>query len=66
LAFSKIRLSDGRELTIALDAKKVIDTLNKSTDSKEEAFARFNTPRQARVWVSPQHVAAVEDRPDLD
>jgi hypothetical protein len=66
MAFSKIRLSDGRELTIALDGKKVIESLNKATDSDEEAFARFNTPRQARVWVNPKHVAAVEDRPDLD
>ncbi|MEX0972459.1 MAG: hypothetical protein WDZ46_04280 [Solirubrobacterales bacterium] len=66
MAFSKIRLSDGRELTIALDAKKVIEALNQAAGSKEEGFARFNTPREARVWVSPQHVAAVEDRPDLD
>ena len=66
MSFSKIRLSDGRELTIALDGKRVIEALNKAVDSEEEAFARFNTPRQARVWVSPSHVAAVEDRPDLD
>lgn len=66
MAFSKIRLSDGRELTIALDGKKVIESLNKAAGSSEEAFARFNTAKQARVWVSPQHVAAVEDRPDLD
>lgn len=66
MAFSKIRLSDGREITIALDGKRVIESLNKAVDSSEEAFARFNTPHQARVWVSPHHVAAVEDRPDLD
>jgi hypothetical protein len=66
LAFSKIRLSDGRELTVALDGKKVIETLNKAIDGQDEVFARFNTPRQARVWISPRHVAAVEDRPDLD
>lgn len=66
MAFSKIRLSDGRELTIALDGKKVIESLNKAISSKDDIFARFNTPKQARVWISPQHVAAVEDRPDLD
>jgi hypothetical protein len=67
LAFSKIRLSDGRELTIALDGKKVVENLNKAADpSAGEVFARFKTPTQVRVWVSPQHVAAVEDRPDLD
>jgi hypothetical protein len=66
MGFSKIRLSDGREITIALDGKRVIESLNRAVDSKEEAFARFNTPQQARVWVSPNHVAAVEDRLDLD
>jgi hypothetical protein len=64
MGFSKIRLADGRELTVALDGKRVIEAL-KQTDADGEEFARFKTPTDLRVWVSPQHVAAVEDRPDL-
>jgi hypothetical protein len=66
MAFSKIRLSDGRELTVALDGKKVIEALKAVEEAEDESFARFNTPRQGRVWISPQHVAAIEDRPDLE
>jgi hypothetical protein len=43
----------------------VIDMLQNAS-SGDERFARFNTATSTRVWVNPQHVAAVEDRPDLD
>ena len=62
---SKVRLADGREITLAHPGKTVIDMLQ-STNEGDEAFARFNTATNTRVWVNPQHVAAVEDRPDLD
>lgn len=45
MAFSKIRLGDGREMTTALDGKKV--------------------GKDAGLWISPQHVAAAENRSDL-
>jgi hypothetical protein len=66
MGYSKIRLADGRELTVALDGKRVIEALRVTVDAADEDFTRFNTPTQARVWISPQHVAAVEDRPDLE
>lgn len=62
---AKIRLADGRELTVALSGKRVAETLTES-GTAGEAFTRFMTPAQARVWVNPNHVAAIEDRPDLD
>jgi hypothetical protein len=62
---SKVRLADGREITLAHPGKMVIDMLQ-SASSGDERFARFNTATSTRVWVNPQHVAAVEDRPDLD
>jgi hypothetical protein len=62
---AKIRLVDGREVTVALDGKRAAEALKKTT-SEGEDFARFNTPAKTRVWVNPQHVAAIEDRPDLD
>jgi hypothetical protein len=61
---SKVRLADGREITVALDGKKVVEALAKAGENG--GFTRFNTPSKARVWISPQHVAAIEDRPDLD
>jgi hypothetical protein len=61
---SKIRLADGREITVALDGKRVIEELAKTTATG--GFTRFTTLSKARVWVNPTHVAAVEDRPDLD
>jgi hypothetical protein len=60
---SKIKLVDGREITVALNGKQVIDVL-KSTE--EGDYARFNTPAKSRVWVNKLAVAAIEDRPDLD
>jgi hypothetical protein len=62
---SKVRLADGREITIALPGKKVIELLEEATEGNE-SFTRFNTATNTRVWVNPMHVAAVEDRPDLD
>ncbi len=62
---AKIRLADGRELTVALSGKRVVETLAES-GTAGDAFARFVTPAQSRVWVNPLHVAAIEDRPDLD
>lgn len=62
---AKIRLVDGRELTVALSGKRVAETLTEAV-AQGESFARFVTPAQARVWVNPNHVAAIEDRPDLD
>lgn len=62
---AKIRLVDGRELTIALSGKRVADALNLSAQDGE-VFARFETAAKAKVWVNPKQVAAIEDRPDLD
>ena len=62
---TKIRLADGREVTIALDGKRVVETLQ--TGAREgELFVRFSTPAKTRVWVSPSNVVCIEDRPDLD
>lgn len=60
---AKIRLADGRELTIALSGKRVVEEL-KLEDG--EVFARFVTASKAKVWINPAQVAAIEDRPDLD
>jgi len=62
---SKIRLADGRDITVALDGKRVIAEFEQTTKG-EEQFTRFSTFAGARVWVNPSHVAAIEDRPDLD
>ena len=62
---SKVRLADGREITVALPGKKVIDMLEQAATGPE-SFTRFNTATSTRVWINPTHVAAVEDRPDLD
>jgi hypothetical protein len=62
---AKIRLADGREITIALPGKKVIEMLE-AADQGAETYTRFNTASSTRVWINPTHVAAVEDRPDLD
>jgi hypothetical protein len=61
---SKITLGDGREMTVALDGKKVVEALQKGED--DGGFTRFNTLSRGRIWISPTHVAAIEDRPDLD
>ncbi len=62
---SKIRLSDGREMTETLDGKKVVEELEQT--SRDEAnYTRASTPARTRVWVNPLQVSAVEDRQDLD
>lgn len=63
---AKVRLGDGREITVALPGKKVIELLEQQASSNSELFTRFNTATSTRVWINPAHVAAVEDRPDLD
>lgn len=62
---AKIRLSDGRDVTVALSGKRVVDALAAAT-SQRDMFTRFVTPAKARVWINPMHVSAIEDRPDLD
>jgi hypothetical protein len=62
---SKIRLSDGRELMVGLSGKRTAEALEKSL-SEGRPFMQFNTLQKAKVWVNPVHVAAIEDRPDLD
>lgn len=63
---SRIRLVDGREITVALDGKRTVSALHEGPDDGTGKFVRFNTPLKSRVWVNPDHVAAIEDRPDLD
>jgi len=62
---AKIRLSDGRDVTVALSGKRVVDALAE-TASQGETFTRLVTPAKSRVWINPMHVSAIEDRPDLD
>jgi hypothetical protein len=62
---SKIRLSDGREITVALSGKRTAEALQK-TMTDEKPFTQFNTVAQSKVWINPMLVAAIEDRPDLD
>jgi len=62
---AKIRLADGREVTVSLSGKRVAEALHE-TAASTEIFARFTTPSNARVWVNPTQVSAIEDRPDLD
>lgn len=62
---TKIRLADGREVTIALDGKRVVENMQTSA-AEGELFTRFTTAARTRVWVNPSNVACVEDRPDLD
>jgi len=62
---AKIRLSDGRDVTVALSGKRVVEALAECM-KEGETFARLVTPAQSRVWINPAHVSAIEDRPDLD
>jgi hypothetical protein len=62
---AKIRLQDGRELTVQLSGKRAAEALEK-TMREEGVFVQFNTTSKMRVWVNPLHVSAVEDRPDLE
>ena len=61
---AKIRLVDGRELTVTLSGKRVVEELIK-TSTEDPVFTRFRSATQTPVWVNPRQVAAVEDRPDL-
>jgi hypothetical protein len=63
---TKIYLANGRELTIALDGKRVLDVLAAAAKESPATLARFKSAAGARTWVNPAHVAAIEDRPDLD
>lgn len=62
---AKIRLSDGRDVTVALSGKRVADALA-TAKAEGDMYTRFVTPAKARVWINPIHVSAIEDRPDLD
>ena len=52
-------------MTIALDGKRVAETLQAGVNDGE-LLVRFSTPTKTRVWVNPANVACIEDRPDLD
>jgi hypothetical protein len=62
---SKIRLSDGRELMVGLSGKRTAEALERTLQDGRP-FMQFNTLQKSKVWVNPVHVAAIEDRPDLD
>lgn len=62
---SKIRLVDGREVTVELSGKRTAEALTKALASAAP-YAQFNTVSKSKVWINPDHVAAIEDRPDLD
>ena len=62
---AKIRLSDGRDVTVEVSAKRAAETLEEALAAGRK-FAQFNTTAKSKVWISPLHVAAIEDRPDLD
>jgi hypothetical protein len=62
---AKIRLVDGREITINLSGKRTAEALEQ-TLKDAKPYMQFSTMSKTRVWVSPAHVSAIEDRPDLD
>jgi hypothetical protein len=62
---SKIRSSDGREITVALSGKRTAEALEQTIKS-DKPYAQFNTVTQSKVWINPFLVAAIEDRPDLN
>ncbi|MCW3062975.1 MAG: hypothetical protein JWN32_147 [Solirubrobacterales bacterium] len=61
---AKIRLADGRQMTVAVSGKRVAQVLADTLSSEVEFYARFTTLERARVWINPSHVTAVEDRPE--
>ena len=61
---AKIRLADGREITVMLSGKRVVEELLKPGGNGIQ-FTRFKSAQDTPVWVNPRQVAAVEDRPDL-
>ncbi len=60
---TRIRLASGNEITVALSGKRVSEAL---TAPNAESLVRFKTPAGVSIWVNPNQVALVEDRPDLD
>lgn len=62
---AKIRLCDGREITIALGAKRVAEALRQGQE-ENSMFVQFKTATETKIWINPANVAAIEDRPDLD
>jgi hypothetical protein len=60
---AKIRLIDGREITVALSGKRAAEVLERAAKDGTQ-YTQFNTAAQAKVWISPAHVAAIEDRGD--
>jgi len=62
---AKIRLTDGREITVALSGKRAAEALQ-TTSNDGGLFTQFNTASKAKVWISPGQVAAIEDRGDQE
>jgi hypothetical protein len=60
---SKITMADGREITIALSGKRVVEAFVRSA-TERATFTQLTTTSKAKVWVSAAHVAVIEDRPD--
>jgi hypothetical protein len=56
---------DGREITVGLGGKRTAEALQQAFES-EHLFIQLNTTSKFKVWINPAHVAAIEDRPDLD
>jgi hypothetical protein len=62
---AKIRLADGREITVALSGKRTADALQ-ATIQDAKLFTQFNTAAKSKVWIAPAQVAAIEDRGEND
>jgi hypothetical protein len=62
---AKIRLVDGREVTVTISGKRAAETLDQAAQGTS-IFTPFKTAAGSRVWISPAHVAAIEDQPDVD
>lgn len=60
---ARIRLSDGREFTVALSGKRTAEALQ---TARQEGlhFQQFNTAARSKVWIAPTMVVAIEDRGD--
>jgi hypothetical protein len=62
---AKIRLIDGREVTVTVSGKRVVETIDQAAQGASN-FTPFKTVAGARVWVNPAHVVAIEDQADPD
>ncbi len=62
---AKIRLADGRDITVMLSGKRVAEALAKA-NKDSEMYVRFSSAMKTPIWINPALVAAVEDRPDMD